>query len=1085
MRKITAWILAFLFLTSLMPGISLAQDGFATQTIMVYIVGSDLEGDNGLATADIVEMLRSGMDTERVTVLVMTGGSEKWRAPMITVRNLSIFKVEGRNPTLLHQEPTKSMGEADTLSFFLNFAVEHFPADSYGLVLWNHGAGPMVGFGSDHLFGRDNLELLELQQAMQNSPFSGENRLEWLCFDACLMASMEVASILAPHAKYMIASEETLPGQGVDYNFLGEASRGSLRGDEVGKLIIDHTADYYDKRARELNYNQFLVTLSLMDLDRVQPARAQTDELFQSLQHGIELGVYSDIARRRDATKDYGRAGTSFIFDLIDLTDLADNLSVLYPDHTAALKEAIDDMVLYNRTNVPRSSGLSIYFPFGNKEHYERRWGGLYKDFSVAPVYQTFMDAFGNILLADSLAAWQGAQAPVIQQDADTGEYFVQLTEEQVQHYDRSEYYILAHRWGEEYQLAFVSGDVKLDESGRLFPQFDGKILYLKDNLNPEGIVPIIMEVESIDGIAQYKIPSLFGRLENEGYKTITGDLLVTVNKNTGEAQITGAVSDGLSGGQTGKRDFDLNEWTQVYLLTVSSYLTRSDTGEPLTLGDWVSKGDSQIFVLDIGEGLAAAYQPLDMERFNYYTMMSIVDTQGYSYGSELMPISGERFAQAPVPPITRPDVKEFAIEISQPQSLLLYEEDGITFTLLGTELTAADDTDRRAPDTLLLTILAENQTGEDVHAALDWLSVNNKMVPTSLSLELAAGSMTKGSVSIPIAPQQDGNGLVNLGITALSDISLRFEINRFSGAQWKGDTIGYSDIIRLVTDYPVGAGYEATLPPEDKQVVLIDTPDLLIQQWGAAYSDNLYFHLPLKITNRSAQYDLITLNESVINGIMAPMTLSSGSIEPGTELITLASIPLEHSEFGIPDIGQAALYDMFKYMTSLKDLGIEQVQRVQLRFALDVKERRGMVGRFSALELLPPITLQAAGTAGLNQPLDTKGQLLYNHQGVQIVLLDSDPEGRSFYIFNGSPATIHLRSTIGRVKVDGQPYADNYPLYITLSPGASAYPKLFGYVPDIWPSGKEVSFYFDVIDADYNRLLRQSDEITVPLHSK
>ena len=48
---------------------------------------------------------------------------------------------------------------------------------------------------------------------MQNSPFSGENRLEWLCFDACLMASMEVASILAPHAKYMIASRKPCPGR--------------------------------------------------------------------------------------------------------------------------------------------------------------------------------------------------------------------------------------------------------------------------------------------------------------------------------------------------------------------------------------------------------------------------------------------------------------------------------------------------------------------------------------------------------------------------------------------------------------------------------------------------------------------------------------------------------------------------------------------------------------------------------------------------------------------------------------------------------------------------------------------------------
>lgn len=47
-------------------------------TLMVYLCGSNLESAYGSATADLQEMLESGLDPEQVTLLVMAGGSSRW-----------------------------------------------------------------------------------------------------------------------------------------------------------------------------------------------------------------------------------------------------------------------------------------------------------------------------------------------------------------------------------------------------------------------------------------------------------------------------------------------------------------------------------------------------------------------------------------------------------------------------------------------------------------------------------------------------------------------------------------------------------------------------------------------------------------------------------------------------------------------------------------------------------------------------------------------------------------------------------------------------------------------------------------------
>ena len=61
-------------------------------TLMIYMCGSNLESSYGSASADIQEMLDTDFDSEQVTLLVMTGGSEDWSHGLgFDPANLTIF----------------------------------------------------------------------------------------------------------------------------------------------------------------------------------------------------------------------------------------------------------------------------------------------------------------------------------------------------------------------------------------------------------------------------------------------------------------------------------------------------------------------------------------------------------------------------------------------------------------------------------------------------------------------------------------------------------------------------------------------------------------------------------------------------------------------------------------------------------------------------------------------------------------------------------------------------------------------------------------------------------------------------------
>lgn len=93
------------------------------------------------------------------------------------------------------------------------------PSDSYGLILGSHGTGWMKGtsvptkaFGDDSGY---NIDIPDLADALKNS-FS--EKLDFVLFDACMMATAEVGYELKEATSHCIASVMETPVYGFPYN---------------------------------------------------------------------------------------------------------------------------------------------------------------------------------------------------------------------------------------------------------------------------------------------------------------------------------------------------------------------------------------------------------------------------------------------------------------------------------------------------------------------------------------------------------------------------------------------------------------------------------------------------------------------------------------------------------------------------------------------------------------------------------------------------------------------------------------------------------------------------------------------------
>ncbi|MDD5018629.1 MAG: clostripain-related cysteine peptidase, partial [Eubacteriales bacterium] len=337
------------------------EPGSENWTIMIYMNGSDLESEGGEATANLQSLLNVALP-ESINVIIYTGGTAVWQNDLISPYYNQIWRVVDQELVLLESIDAKNMGDSGTLAEFLSYAQSNYTADKKALFFWDHGGGSIMGFGADELFNYDGLWLSEMAAAFRDS-YDGQP-YDLIGFDACLMASVETASILVPYAEYMVASEEIEPGGGWNYEYLfGQlAQNPDMAGEELGIAVTD---GYYDKYlGTEM---ESIITCSVIDLSKI-PALEESLAAFAGGLSGSVTApeTMSTLAVARQTAESYGDAPGQVSFDMIDLYDFVDLQEDADQTLSSDLLAAIEDAVVYEVSGFQRmySYGLSIYFPF-------------------------------------------------------------------------------------------------------------------------------------------------------------------------------------------------------------------------------------------------------------------------------------------------------------------------------------------------------------------------------------------------------------------------------------------------------------------------------------------------------------------------------------------------------------------------------------------------------------------------------------------------------------------------------------------------------------------------------------------------
>ena len=329
--------------------------GNDTVTIMVYMCGTDLESQSGMGTADLQEMASANI-SDKVNLLVFTGGCRRWKNNVVSSSVNQIYKVESGGLRCLEKDAgNAAMTNPSNLSAYIKWCATNYKADRNILIFWDHGGGSISGYGYDEKNTKSgSMTLKGINEALRD----GGVKFDFIGFDACLMGTTETALMLSQYADYMVASEETEPGVGWYYtNWLNKLSANtSMPTIEIGKNIVD---DFVDVCAQKCPGQK--TTLAVVDLAELEAtAPGELKDFSTATTALLKNNQYKTVSDARSSAREFSASSR---LDQVDLVSFAGKMGT---KEGADLANALLGAIKYNRTssNMTDAYGLSIYFPY-------------------------------------------------------------------------------------------------------------------------------------------------------------------------------------------------------------------------------------------------------------------------------------------------------------------------------------------------------------------------------------------------------------------------------------------------------------------------------------------------------------------------------------------------------------------------------------------------------------------------------------------------------------------------------------------------------------------------------------------------
>ena len=476
----------------------------ADSTIMVYMNGSDLEGDYGAATADLWEMMDAFKVMEQegkspsLHVVVEAGGSTRWELDEMDGVPYARFPLTGDGISSMESMEIRNMGDADTLTDFINYGVRSYPANHYGLILWNHGGGPVGGYGSDSHFDGDGLSLEEIREALGHSVMA-DSAFDFVAFDACLMGSVETAGCLDGYADYVIASPELEPQHGYDYRWmaaLGDSLPPDMEwGEAVGRSMVEAYGACYASGTAP-------VAMSLLDMKEYPAFHEVFHQYVDGIPEKLREELCGELGRDRMKMLAFGSRQAGGSPELVDVLEFLNACQRVYPDENAfqTLKDRMRRLVAkqWAKGYPVNPSGLTIYLPSGSNPYLSEALE-TYDTTGFCSAYRRLTDGYAAYLARESGVEWGNISAhkdgtveiSIAPEDASdvTGAYLAVFCPAG----DDENYYLLC-----------TDSDVDIGVDGTLRAAPEDSYMGMK------GQVLCLIETMNLDAYTEYMAPVLY-----------------------------------------------------------------------------------------------------------------------------------------------------------------------------------------------------------------------------------------------------------------------------------------------------------------------------------------------------------------------------------------------------------------------------------------------------------------------------------------------------------------------------------------------------------------------------------------------
>jgi hypothetical protein len=220
-------------------------------TVMVYMAA-----DNNLSSyskLDIDEMKNVGSSSD-VNIVTLWDDQDGHHG---------YYNIEKDKAVQVKETSELDTGSVKTVKDFIDFTTLNYPSENYMFIYWNHGGAVdrtelTKGVAWDDTHGSHLSEVNQKEVAVYFTKKIGK-KIDIIGFDACLMATAELAYQYKDTASLLIASEQTIAGEGWDYNFLTDLKNNpSITKENLAKSALSYYKNYYSQETD--------VTLSITDL---------------------------------------------------------------------------------------------------------------------------------------------------------------------------------------------------------------------------------------------------------------------------------------------------------------------------------------------------------------------------------------------------------------------------------------------------------------------------------------------------------------------------------------------------------------------------------------------------------------------------------------------------------------------------------------------------------------------------------------------------------------------------------------------------------------------------------------------------